>query len=562
MKIRFALLSLFFAATALAASAPAPPAFQVDLVPVDSSQLPALHSYSIGVGSNGQWLVAGGRTNGLHLFVASSNGGRTAPPNAFPPPNANTNLWVIDPVKRQAWSSPLSALPQSVADALGANNAEYYASNGYLYVIGGYGWNSKTQQMTTFPTLTAINIDAAIQAIVNKQSPASSIQQTSTYYDCIAYGQNQYNSCFATQTAGCQPGPNWQTCQNAAIATCVGQQATAVNTCATNVQAGKTSGIPTNTGYYAKVTGGGMEHIGNTFFLVFGQDFEGLYSVDEGDYGKWPVNQVYTERVVSLAINASPLSAAVLNQLQQNQSDPMRQFHRRDLNVVPALAADGTTARIAVLGGVFVPGQDAAYRQPILIDSTSPAAIVPTIETFQQSMSQYECGVVPLFNRAGGSSALTYISIGGISLYYVDAKTGKLKVDSGLPFISALSALTLLPDNTWSEYYRVAPIAINNVPALVGTDAKFVRNPQVAASANGVIYLDTIAQKTLVGWMYGGIQAQSPNPGASNSGTAATSQLFEVWIDPTPPGGTYWATTANAPQITIAPNADTAKVQH
>jgi hypothetical protein len=101
-----------------------PPRFSLDLVRVDAGQLPALHSYGW-AGSNGKWLVLGGRTNGLHLFVSSGGGGKTPPPNAFPPSNANRMVWVIDPAVRRAWSAPVQNLPASIADHLSATNAQH-----------------------------------------------------------------------------------------------------------------------------------------------------------------------------------------------------------------------------------------------------------------------------------------------------------------------------------------------------------------------------------------------------------------------------------------------------
>jgi hypothetical protein len=565
MKIRTALptlLALLGATLAARAQTPTPPRFQVELNAVDSFKLPALHSFTAGRGSDGKWLLVGGRTNGLHLFVSSTQGGTVPPPNAFPPTNANQTLWVIDPATGQSWSAPVTNLPPAISDALSANNAQSAEADGNLYVLGGYGFSTQSQSMITFPTLTAISLDETIAAIVAGQPFASYVQQTSTYYDCVAYGANAYNQCFnpynacpTTPPCPCATGPGFQECLQKGMAQCLTAQQQAIAQCNQLVRAGQVTGLPTNSGAYTKVTGGGLERMGDTYYLVFGQDFEGMYSVNEGDYGKWPVNQTYSESVLALSITPKPLAAAVLQQVLQDPSDPARQYHRRDLNVVPGLDTDGKTPIVQALGGVFVPGQDAAYQEPILISGSAPGMKV-SLETYAQRMSQYECAVLPLFDRTSGS--LTDVLFGGISLYYVDEKTGKLKVDSGLPFISAISALTR-SGSGWSEFYRVRPMVLNSKPARIGADAKFLRNPAVAAAPNGVIYLDALTQKTLAGWMFGGILADSANPGASNSGTVASSQLFEVWIDPSPAPPDYWASTGAAPAVVITPNGDTAK---
>jgi hypothetical protein len=568
MSIRTAISTTLLAALAAASPAraqtAASPRFQVDLVAVASAQLPALQSFTLGQGSNGRWLLVGGRTNGLHLFVTSTHGGTTPPPNAFPPTHANQSLWVLEPATRRAWSASVTSLPPSISDALSANNAQSSQAGDMLYVLGGYGWSTQAQSMITFPTLTAIALDETIAAIVAGQPFASYFQQTSTYYDCIAYGSQAYNQCFANYNAcpgpapcPCAAGPGFQACLQQGNTTCLAAQQAAIGQCNQLVRSGQVAGLPTNSGAYTKVAGGGLEMLGDTYVLAFGQDFEGLYSVNEGDYGKWPVNQTYSESVLALSITPKPLAAAALQQVLQDPNDPGRQFHRRDLNVVPGLDTDGKTPIVQALGGVFVPGQDAAYQEPILISGAAPGMTV-AVTPFAQRMSQYECAVVPLFDRAAGGG-LTDLLFGGISLYYVDEKTGKLKVDSGLPFISAISALARSAGGTWSEFYRVQPMVLGGQPARVGADAKFLRHPAVAAAPNGVIYLDAITTRTLIGWMFGGILAESANPGATNKGTAASSQLFEVWLDPTPPPANYWASTAAAPAVVITPNNDTAK---
>lgn len=541
-------LALAWMLVAAGAAVSAQPSFSVELVPVNSSALPALHSYSVAE-SGGKWLLIGGRTNGLHLFVQSSNGGTTPPPDAFPAQMANTNAWVIDPAAGTAWSEPLSGLPAAIADHLSANNAQFIQDGDWLYVIGGYGKDSQTGKTITFPYLTAIQVSKAIDAVVAKQPLNSFVQQTSTYVDCPQAGTNTYNACVGPATQKCQQGPGWSECVKKAQAGCAVEQQNTQNQCIAQVQAGNPQGLPTNTGYYATVTGGGLRKVGNVYYLVFGQDFEGLYSVAESDYGKWPVNQVYTQRVAALAFTPNPLSAAVLRVIQQDPNDFDAPYNRRDLNVLPDLTADGTP-RISVHGGVFVPGQDTAYRQPVFIDKgDDPANATVTVDSsYQQMMSQYECATLPLFDRStSGGGNMIDISFGGISLYYLDSKTHKLKMDEGLPFIDTLSLLSHAADGSWSEYARVKPL-----PARMGTEAQFIPLSGVQASTNGVIYLDAIKQKTKVGYVFGGIVAQRAEAGGpTDDYSKASNQLYEVWVDPSTPPAGYW--TAAIPPARTAP---------
>ena len=522
---------------------PAPPRFAVELIRVDAASLPALHSFSLGQ-ADGKWLIVGGRTNGLHSFVESSNGGKTAPPNAFPSSQANTNIWVIDPAQKKSWSAPVSDLPAdctgtgspqyNCADTLAANNAQYYQDGDTLYIIGGYGQNSKTGQMTTFGSLTAIKVNEAINAIINGKPLAPFIQQTTTYFDCPASASNQYNSCVGTGNKQCKTGPGWADCQKRVAASCRLQRTSATQTCVNKIQSGQTEGLPTNTGYYAKVAGGGLERIGNTFYLVFGQQFEGLYSILESDYGKWPIKQVYTERITAFQFKSDPLSAAVLNVIQQDPSDATMPYHRRDLNVLPALGPDGSQ-RIAVHGGVFVPGQDAAYQEPILIENgASPVNVRVTVDrSYQQLMSQYDCATLTMFDSgATGGGNMINVFFGGISLYYVDPRTSKLKKDEGLPFINSITAMTHYANGSWSEFFRRTPL-----DGRMGADAKFIPNPAVAHADDGVIYLDRIKKVTLVGYIYGGIISDVGETGGdSQKFTRSSNALYEVRLEPSQKG--------------------------
>lgn len=521
----------------------AAPSFTVELVKVDAAALPALHSFSLGQ-ADGKWLIVGGRTNGLHAFAQSSNGGKTAPPNAFPFTQANTNIWVIDPVQKKSWSVPVSDLPADCtgtgspqykcADTLAANNAQSYQDGDTLYIIGGYGENSKTGQMTTFGSLTAIKLHEAIDAIMNGKPLDPYIRQTTIYFDCPQYASTQYNSCVSTGNKQCKTGPGWADCQKRVAANCRIQRRTATQTCIDRVQSGQTQGLPTNTGYYARVAGGGLERLGNTFYLVFGQQFEGFYSVLESDYGKFPIKQVYTERITAFQFKSDPLSAAVLNVIQQDPSDAAMPYHRRDLNVLPALNADGSQ-RIAVHGGVFVPGQDAAYQEPILIDNgADPMNVRVTVDrSYQQLMSQYDCATLTMFDSAAARGGnMINIFFGGIGLYYVEPRTFKLKKDEGLPFINSITAMTHYANGSWSEFVRRAPM-----DSLMGGDARFISNPTVAHADDGVIYLDRLKKDTLVGYIFGGIISDVGETGGdSQKFTRSSNALYEVHVNPSQKG--------------------------
>ncbi len=509
-----------------------PPQYTIDLNATTVPSLPGLHSFVHAQGSSkvsNRWLVVGGRTNGLHAFTESTNGGVTPPPNAFPPSMANRSLWVVDPVQKKAWSA---ALPSTlaIADALSVTNASAVQDGNTLYVIGGYGLNSTTQQMTTFPTLTSIQVDETINAIVNGTPFTSYLQQTSTYYDCPALGMASYTTCFNTASSKCKPGPGWAACQQQAQQDCQLAQTKATQVCGTYVQKGAVEGLPTDSGYYAKVAGGGMQKVGNVSWLVFGQDFEGLYSVNEGDYGKWPVSQVYTERYAAMwfGMPGGKLTAAVLNVIQGDPNST--QFHRRDLNVVTVLDTDGKSPLVAAYGGVFVPGENTGFQQPIYLSGGADAMNAkPTLDSYAQMMSQYECATLKMFDS--NAKAMSTAFFGGISLYYFNSQTKRLSLDSGLPFINTMSVLTRASNGSHTEFIRTTPLA-----GYIGANGVFIPNPSVARVSGDIIDINKITKKTLVGWFYGGIQASAPQRGSS----VASSTVYEVWLTPGTPPANYW----------------------
>jgi hypothetical protein len=226
----------------------------------------------------------------------------------------------------------------------------------------------------------------------------------------------------------------------------------------------------------------------------------------------------------------------------QDPNDATAPFNRRDLNVTPAIEPSTGHMLIVAFGGVFQPGQDTAYREPILIQNAGlPMNYTVEVDaSYSQMMNQYDCARVPLYDRATRES--TTLFLGGISLYYLDSKTGRLRMDEGLPFVQDLSALTLSATGSWTEVVRSVPLG-----RYLGADAAFLRDPNVPAAPNGVIDLNALNLPTRVGWMYGGIESQGPRGGSSNgSGTVASNTLYEVWL--TKPGAApVWIPTIRKP---------------
>lgn len=157
------LLACIFSAICVNAQVP----FTVEIEPVVAGPLPAMHSFAFAQ-SGTKWLFVGGRTNGIHGFSTNDN---------FDVAYASDVITVIDTATWSWYFSPLGVLPTATADPLRSTNMQYTRIGDYLYMTGGFGWDSTANGYRTFPTLTAIHIDDMINAVITGSAIAPNIRQ-------------------------------------------------------------------------------------------------------------------------------------------------------------------------------------------------------------------------------------------------------------------------------------------------------------------------------------------------------------------------------------------------
>lgn len=143
--------------------------FSIYLEPMQVPGLGGLQSFAFGT-DNGKWLIIGGRLDGLHL---------RQPFAAFDVAGNNNQLLVVDPVLQQKWAAPITSLPVSVQEQLSSTNMEFHQDGNYLYLIGGYGYNTATASRKTFDYLTAVDVPAVINAVINSTPFTSYFRQIS-----------------------------------------------------------------------------------------------------------------------------------------------------------------------------------------------------------------------------------------------------------------------------------------------------------------------------------------------------------------------------------------------
>ncbi|MBL7828719.1 MAG: T9SS C-terminal target domain-containing protein [Saprospiraceae bacterium] len=127
-----------------------------------------VQSFAIGV-HEGEWLVVGGRKDGLH---------RRQPFASFDQAGQNNSVWVINPETGQSWSTSINGLPQGISEQLSSTNLEFWQSDTVLYLIGGYGYAPSEGDHITFPYLTAVDVPGAINAVKNQQLIAPFFRQS------------------------------------------------------------------------------------------------------------------------------------------------------------------------------------------------------------------------------------------------------------------------------------------------------------------------------------------------------------------------------------------------
>ena len=261
-----------------------------------------------------------------------------------------------------------------------------------------------------------------------------------------------------------------------------------------------------------QVTGGDMAPIGNRTYLVFGQDFQGLYNGANSDGV-----QIYSNEVRGFRIIDSGKSLAIAD--YQAQRDPVN-FRRRDGNLGAVIFPDGRQG-LTAYGGVFTLAV-LPYRNPIVI---APNGVARLDTSFQQYFSQYDAPLVPLYDAR--TKAMATVSIGGIGLYRYDYATQTPILDTGVPFVSTVSAIVRRADGSTQEYITPDPL-----PGRYGAEASYFAAPGVPTYSNGVVNLDQLHGPTTLGYIYGGIFSKVDNTTDPAKQTTASNVVFKVTLIP------------------------------
>lgn len=286
-------------------------------------------------------------------------------------------------------------------------------------------------------------------------------------------------------------------------------------------------------------TGGQMGKIGNTFYLVGGQRFDGRYN---------PMNnptfvQTYANGIKKFTIDNSGTQLSIGN--YETITDALH-LRRRDYNLVPQVFPDGSQG-YTVSSGVFQINVNLPFLYPVDIKSSG---YFPQT-TFNQYLSNYHSGKIGMYDVT--NNRMHSLFFGGMSQYYYNGTT--LIQDSNVPFVKTISRVTRFADGTLTEYQL--PI---EMPNLKGAGAEFIPNKTLPHYENEVIKLSEItANEFVVGHIYGGIQSPTINPFINNQNavTSADNVIYEVKLIKNIALGAQEINGKNPFSFTVVPNPTT-----
>jgi hypothetical protein len=264
-----------------------------------------------------------------------------------------------------------------------------------------------------------------------------------------------------------------------------------------------------------QVTGGRLEKINNTFYLVGGHKFIGRYNPAGPTRGPGFI-QEYTDQVrkFNLIDDGKTMQIEHLPSLTDTTN-----LHRRDFNVAAQILANGSEG-ITAFSGVFQKTVNLPFLNCVQIDSAGYSVN----NDFSQYYNHYHSAHFPVYDAS--SNEMHTVFFGGIAQYFDSA--GILTQNNEVPFVPTISRVTRAANGIMAEYKL--PI---EMPTLLGAGSEFIANKNLPRYANGVLKLDELKNDTtLVGYIFGGISSSAPNIFWINDGTqsSASSQIFKVLL--------------------------------
>lgn len=263
------------------------------------------------------------------------------------------------------------------------------------------------------------------------------------------------------------------------------------------------------------VTGGRLNKLGDQFYLVGGQRFDGRYNPHGPDHGPGFFQQ-YTNQIRKFKLIENGENFRIEN--YSGITDSLL-LHRRDYNLLAQVDADGKDM-LTIYSGVFQYAQNIPFTT--LVDITESGH--KEVTGFNQQFSHYHSATLPAYNRK--SKTLYTIFFGGIAQKYTDS-LGKVITDNDVPFVRHISIVER-KENTVTEYILPDPM-----PGYFGAAAEFIPADEKYYTTTGILNLDKSGKKTiLAGYIIGGIDSRDKNIFWSNEAepSRASPVIWKVYL--------------------------------
>ncbi len=262
-----------------------------------------------------------------------------------------------------------------------------------------------------------------------------------------------------------------------------------------------------------QVTGGKLERVYNTYYLVGGQKFIGRYNPMGPTHGPGFI-QAYTDQIrkFNLLDNGTTITINHLAAITDTVN-----LHRRDYNVTAQIMPNGQEG-LTAFSGVFQQAADLPFLNCVNIDSAGYSVN----NAFTQYYNHYHCANIPLYSA--NKNEMNTVFFGGIAQYY--DSLGVLVQNNSVPFVKTIARVARDASGNMAEYKL--PI---EMPLLLGAGSEFIPAENLPRYPNGVLKLDDLPNDTtLIGYIYGG--SSQPNIFFINDGTQSTanSQIFKVFL--------------------------------
>jgi hypothetical protein len=264
------------------------------------------------------------------------------------------------------------------------------------------------------------------------------------------------------------------------------------------------------------VTGGQLLPLADTFYLVGGHRFDGVYSANSAN-----PTQFYTNAIRKFTLESLGNDMRVVH---KSESVDELNLHRRDYNLTPQVFQNGENG-LTAFSGVFQPG--IALAPFLNIVEITPSGHAP-VNGFNQYLANYHCAKIPLWAQSANETHTLFF--GGISGYWLDGNDS-LRKDNRLPFVKTISRVSRLQNGKYEE----VPFAAE-LPWYTGTSAEFMLADGVPTLPNGMVDYDLLPMgEQLLGYIVGGIVTpdNQPNPFVTNTvgNTSASIRLIKVFLE-------------------------------